>query len=192
MVIYPQGLCQFKDKIVRFRMSRNVHKFPWKRRQIVYCVGASMNCLSKWLDYWLQQLKPFISTYIKDSAQLLARIKKKLEHFPKLLAIYRRSNINVNQHWHPTRHPSLNLWLDSLTLPKGFPLEMLKEVMALVVVSNNIVFSKLLGTAMGTSGACMWATIYFAVRDMGTLIPDCGTHLPLFLCFIDNIIGITA
>ena len=24
---------------------------------------------------------------------------------------------------------------------------------------------------MGTSSACMWATIYFATHDMGTLIP---------------------
>ena len=74
-VYIHEGLYQFVDRIARFRMSAKVHKFPWKTRPIVCCVGTSMNCVSKWLDYWLQQLKPLISTYIKDSAQLLARIE---------------------------------------------------------------------------------------------------------------------
>ena len=30
-----------------------------------------MNAWSKWLDYWLQQLKHHVSTYTRDSKQLL-------------------------------------------------------------------------------------------------------------------------
>ena len=81
-VYIHEVLYQFKDKIAIFRMSGKVHTSPWKTRPIVCCVGTSMNCLSKWLDHWLQQLKPFISTYIKDSAQLLARIKLLGKIFP--------------------------------------------------------------------------------------------------------------
>ena len=80
-VYIHEGLCQFKDKIARFRMSGKVHKSPWKTRPIVCCVGTSMNCLSKWLDHRLQQLKPFISTYIKDSAQLLISYFSPFSHF---------------------------------------------------------------------------------------------------------------
>ena len=43
---------------------------------------------------------------------------------------------------------------------------------------------------MGTSAACMWATIYYAVHEMGVLIPDYTDSLLLFLRFIDDIIGI--
>ena len=43
---------------------------------------------------------------------------------------------------------------------------------------------------MGTSAACMWATIYFAVHEMGSIIPKYGNKLLLFLRFIDDIVGI--
>ena len=90
-------------------------------------------------------------------------------------------------------------WLDSLNLnnqlPANFPLEAVKEAMVLVIKNNifewgDLHFLQLLGTAMGTSAACMWATIYFTVHEMGTLIPKYGSQLPLFGQFIDVIIGI--
>ena len=42
-------------------------------RPIVCCSGTLLNCISRWLDYYLQILKPFINSYIKDSSQLLER-----------------------------------------------------------------------------------------------------------------------
>jgi len=44
---------------------------PGKMRPIVSCAGTILNHLSRWLNYWLQKIKPFIATYIKDSGQLL-------------------------------------------------------------------------------------------------------------------------
>ncbi len=62
-------------------------------------------------------------------------------------------------------------WLDELEaegkLPNGFPIEAVKFSMR-VIMKNNIFqlrvlyFLPLIGTAMGTSAACMWATLYFA------------------------------
>jgi hypothetical protein len=34
------------------------------------------------------------------------------------------------------------------------------------------------------------AYIYFAVDEIGSLIPKYGSHMPLFLQFIDNMVGI--
>ncbi|KAL7523810.1 hypothetical protein ACHAWF_000677 [Thalassiosira exigua] len=51
-------------------MTLKVHKIPYKMRPIVCCAGAFINCLSKWIDYWLQKLKLFVPTYIKDSTLL--------------------------------------------------------------------------------------------------------------------------
>ena len=52
---------------------------------------------------------------------------------------------------------------------------------------GRLVFLQLLGTAMGTSAACMWATIYVTVREMGKIMPRHGKHLPLMLRFKDDI-----
>ena len=43
---------------------------------------------------------------------------------------------------------------------------------------------------MSTPAACMWATIYFAVHEMGSIIPKVGNKLLLFLTFIDINVGI--
>ena len=65
-----------------------------------------------------------------------------------------------------------------------------------IVMTNNIFqfgdayFLQLLGTAMGTSAACMWATIYFSVHESDTLIPTFGHHLILYVRYIDDIFGI--
>ncbi|KAL7543276.1 hypothetical protein ACHAXR_013248 [Thalassiosira sp. AJA248-18] len=47
-----------------------------------------------------------------------------------------------------------------------------------------------LGTAMGTSAACMWATIYFAVREIGTLLSRYNRFMLLFKRFIGDMFGI--
>ncbi len=79
--------------------------------------------------------------------------------------------------------------------PPDFPLEAVKDTMELVMRNNlfqfgDMYFLQLLGTAMGTSAACMWATIYFAVHESGKLIPKYNNHLLLFRRFIDDMIGI--
>ena len=62
-------------QFARFRMTIKVHKKPPKMRPIVCCAGTRLNYLSKWLDYQFQRLKPFIPSYIRDSHELLAKLK---------------------------------------------------------------------------------------------------------------------
>ena len=54
---------------------------------------------------------------------------------------------------------------------------------------GNLYFLQLIGTAMGTSCACIWATIYYGVHENNCIIPKYGKHLPLFDRFLDDIIG---
>ena len=64
--------------------------------------------------------------------------------------------------------------------------------MALVMRNNifewgDLYFLQLLGTPMGTSATCMWATIYFAIHEMGFIIPKYANNLLLFCRFINDI-----
>ena len=63
----------------------------------------------------------------------------------------------------------ISWWLDELEpdLSPGYLIETVKFAMRLVMENNifefgSLHFLQLLGTAMGTSAACMWATLYFA------------------------------
>ncbi|KAL7537644.1 hypothetical protein ACHAWF_014370 [Thalassiosira exigua] len=68
-------------------MSLKAHKTPYKMRPIVCCAGTYANCLSKWIDYWLQKLKCFVPTYIKDSTSLLDQLDE-LEDLPPNAKIF--------------------------------------------------------------------------------------------------------
>ena len=112
-----EGLFKFQNKYPKFRMSAKVHKHPWKLRPIVCCSGTTLNCLSRWLDYWFQKLKPTITTYIKDSNQLLQKLKD-VKHLPQnswLFTVDAKSmytNIDT-----PHVMEVISKWLDSLSLP---------------------------------------------------------------------------
>ena len=51
------------------------------------------------------------------------------------------------------------------------------------IIKNNLFeyrdldLLQLLGTAMGTSAACMWAIIYYSVHGIGSLIPNYNQYL---------------
>jgi len=156
-----------------------------------------MNHLSRWLDYWLQKLKPFVPTYLRDSKHILALLAT-LGPLPPNARLF-TADANSMYTNIDTDHAIevIGVWLDSLKseLPRDYPLEAVKEAMELVMRNNlfewgDMFFLQLLGTAMGTSAACMWATIYFAVHESGLLIPKYNPHLLLFKRFIDDICGI--
>ena len=50
-----------------------------------------MNYQCKWLDFWFQQLKPFIPTYVKNGDQVLDKIEK-LKLTPSALHVVTDTN----------------------------------------------------------------------------------------------------
>ena len=170
-------------------------------RPIVCCCGTLLNHLSRWLDYWFQKLRPLIPAYIKDSSQLLSKLKE-LHQDGRLpfdiwlfTADARSMYTNID-----TTHTleMICKWLDKLSrdgfLPQDFPLAAVKEAMALIMLNNvfewgDLYFLQLLGTAMGTSVACTWATIYFGIHENYTLLPRFSRHLILYSRFIDDILA---
>ena len=156
------------DQFARFRMSLKIHKTPWKLRPIVCSAGTFINNLSCWLDYQLQKLKHLLPTYIKDSGQLLD-VLKLLGVLPPNAKLF-IADANSMYTNICTIH-ALNVittWLEEMEsqeqLPHGFPTKDVIEAMGLVMNNNVFVFGdlyflQLVGTAMGTSSACMWATL---------------------------------
>ena len=193
-----RSINKYPDKLARFRMTAKVHKTPYKMRPIVCCVGTFVNDWSKWLDYWLQQLKHLVPTYVKDSQQVLDDVK--LINLPpnaKLFTCDAHSMYNNIKTSHAIQ--VITWWLTDLDeqglLPALFPLEAVIEAMTIIMTNNifefgNMYFLQLLGTAMGTSSAVMWATLYYAYHEVHTLIPKHGGNLLYFRRFIDDIFGI--
>ncbi|KAL3790505.1 hypothetical protein ACHAWO_010636 [Cyclotella atomus] len=185
-------------KFARFRMTAKVHKQPWMTRPIVCCSGTFAKDWSKWLDYWFQKLKFSVPTFVKDSQQVLDEVK--LLNLPPQAKLFTcdanamYNNINTD---HAVQ--VITWWLRDLEstnqLPPDFPLDAVLDAMV-IIMKNNIFefgtcyFLQLVGTAMGTSAAVMWATLYFAYHEVHTLIPNHGQFLFYFKRFIDDMFGI--
>ena len=193
-----RALKHYPDKLARFRMMAKVHKTPWKMRPVICCAGTFMNCWSKWLDYWLQTLKPFVPTYVSNGEQVLDQIGKlKLTPCACLFttdAVSMYNNIDTDH-----AITVITWWIRDLEnknlLPEDFPSNAVISAMTTIMKNNifefgDLYFLQLLGTAMGTSAAVMWATLYYAYHEVHTLLPNHGHNLQYFIRYIDDILGI--
>ena len=64
-----RGLKRDRKGIAKFYNLVNILKNPHSLRPIVATCGTAISILSRWLDYKLKQLLPFIETYIKNSSK---------------------------------------------------------------------------------------------------------------------------
>ena len=183
-------------RIPQFYCTPKVHKKPdWKTRPIVSCVNSRMGDLSKWADVQLQKVVHLCPGYLKDSKSLIRRLKRlgKLPPSAVLMtsdAVSMYTNIDTNHGLE-----TLKKWfqLHAHELPRGYPTEMVLQAVELVMRNNIFQFDdtfwlQLTGTAMGTSLACIYATIYFSyheetriipVYSLGVTIPNVATPVPL-------------
>ena len=188
----------YPDKLARFRQMCKIHKVPWKMRPIICCAGTFMNFWSKWLDFWFQKLKPFIPSYVKNGDQVLDDIEKLKLTISSLLFVTDAHSMYNNI---DTDHAIsvITWWIKDLEgkgqLPEDFPSVAVLSAMRIIMKNNifefgDMFFLQLLGTAMGTSAAVMWATLYFAYHEVHTLLPKHGHNLLYFIRYIDDIFGI--
>ena len=189
------------NKLAKFRMSMKVHKSPWKTRPIVCCVGTWMNNWSKWLDFYLRKLTPFIPTYTRDTGTVIDFIGT-IQDLPPNAKLFTADADSMYTNIDTTHAIQvIGDWLEEIKVdpafPKNWPFEAIKEAMGLIMRFNifefgNLKIHQLRGTAMGTSSACIWATIYFAIHENNCLLPKYGKHLygHKLLRFIDDIFGI--
>ena len=180
-------------------MTIKVHKDPYKFRPIVATCGTVLSALSSWLDYKLQQLKPYISTYIKDSDDFRKQVHE-LGPLPPnariITADAKSMYTNID-----TDHALeiLRSFLEELEaegkLPLDFDIDMILEAAALVVRWNIFefgycYFKQLIGTAMGTAAAVLWAIIYYYWHEKHVLIAKWSKKMPLLKRFVDDIFAI--
>ena len=134
-------------------------------------LGTFMNAWSKWLDYQLQKLKPLIPSYVKDYQQVLRETKRlRLPLHARLFAA--DANSMYNNIFTDHAIEVISWWLNDMhekdKLPYNFPLDAVLSAMVTIMRNNifkwgDLYFLQLLGTAMGTSAAVMWATLYYAL-----------------------------
>ena len=88
-------------------------------------------------------------------------------------------------------------WFDEYPgeIPPNFPKALFLEMLETVMTTNVFEFGdtdwlQLKGTAMGTSCACLYATLYYALHERRLLLTKYSSSLIYYQRFIDDILGI--
>lgn len=149
-------------------------------RPVVSSMNSAPQVLSTHLDYLLKQVVHLCPAYLCDSWQLLKELQSlgKMPPGARLItadAVAMYTNIN-------TRHgiQSIKRWLQmhkkKNNLPAGYPIQFVVDGLKIVMKNNILQFGDTFwhqrnGTAMGTSSACMYATIYFSYHEETEILP---------------------
>lgn len=177
-----------KFRISQFYILPKVHKTPYKIRPVVSCIGSVVEIISKWLDFQLQKIVHLCPSYIEDSWKLIELLTK-LGPLPSTARIYSADATSMYTNIN-TQHglEIMKLWLNKhkTNLPLGFPpIDLICDGMKLVMENcvfefDNTQWLQLQGTAMGTSTACIYATIYYSYHEEVCLLTP--AFKPFFYC----------
>jgi hypothetical protein len=169
---YFHRVFQIYRRIPQFYTIPKVHKKPWKTRPIVSCVNSTLGYLSKYVDRHLQKVVHLCPAYLRDSQTLLDKLHD-LGPLPKTAALVTADAVSMYTNIDtPHGLTTLRKWfsLHESQLPIGFPTDMILDAIHLIMTTNVFQFDdtfwlQLTGTAMGTSLACMYATIYYSYHE---------------------------
>lgn len=170
--VYFTRVFELRRRLPQFYAIPKVHKTPWKTRPIVSCVNSTLGYLSKWVDRQLQRVVHLCPAYLKDSDSLIHKLLA-LGKLPPTAVIVIADAVSMYTNI-DTAHglQTLRDWftLHATDLPPRFPTELVLAATELIMTCNVFQFDdtywlQLCGTAMGTSLACMYATIYYSYHE---------------------------
>jgi hypothetical protein len=149
-----------------------------KTRPVISCVGSLMEIPSKWLDFHLQRVVHLCPCYLRDSWQLIEELKN-LGPLPADARLVTADAVSMYSNIH-TDHGirSIRAWLTRHSHDDGYPTDLrpsgminkICDLLHLVMTSNvfdldDTTWLQCTGTAMGTSAACVYATIYYSQHE---------------------------
>lgn len=186
-------------RIPQFYGMPKVHKnkLPVPLRPVISQCGSLSAIISTFIDYLLQPLTKFIPSYIKDSTALLNTIDA-LPKLPPNARLFTSDATSMYTNIDPNEGiPILRQYLSEYgnECEKPIAADLVCTLTELVMRSNvfqfgNTWWKQLIGTAMGTPCACIYATIFFAYFERKFILTKYKFNFFLYKRQIDDIFGI--
>lgn len=194
---FQRSIQKVGHRTPQFYLLFKVHKVPLMTRPVVSCVGSFPEIFSRWLDHHMAKFLPLASAHLKDSNQVLEETKL-LGILPIGARLFTADAISMytnilTAHGYEVFEQWFNL--NDTELPRRPPRAMFLAVLLLVMQKNVFQFDDTYwlqksGTAMGTSCACMFATLYYAWHERQTILVEFQAELLYYRRFIDDICGV--
>lgn len=186
-----------QHRLPQFYVTFKVHKEELATRPVVSCIGSFNEIYSKWLDHQISGMLPLAPGWIKDTKAVITQCIR-LGSLPSQARLFTADAVSMYTNICATHGIEVfTEWLNlsaselGLKIPRELFLAALRAVMQQNVFQlDDTHWLQLSGTAMGTSAACAYATMYYAYHERQTLLPKYKKELLYYGRFIDDIFGV--
>ena len=192
---FTRTMEQSNFRILQYYGMPKVHKETLKTRPVVSCTNSIPQVLSKHLDFHLKSVVKQCPGYLRDSRQFIDDINE-LGTLPPGARLFTAdatsmyTNIDTS---HAIQIIGKWLRMPNRKLPDSFPpIDFILKGLKIVMTNNVFQFGdtywiQLNGTAMGTSVACMYATIYYSYHEETRLLnPTVDNGIIFYRRLIDD------
>eukprot|EP00590_Aulacoseira_subarctica_P004296 CAMPEP_0172434678 /NCGR_PEP_ID=MMETSP1064-20121228/70754_1 /TAXON_ID=202472 /ORGANISM="Aulacoseira subarctica , Strain CCAP 1002/5" /LENGTH=451 /DNA_ID=CAMNT_0013182913 /DNA_START=373 /DNA_END=1724 /DNA_ORIENTATION=+ len=145
----------------------------------------------------MKALVKHVPTFLRDSSHTIEDLKL-LGPLPDYARLFTADAVSMYTNIHCEEGcAAFQGWFDDYAaeLPRNFPVALFMAVLKIVMTYNifqfdNTYWLQLSGTAMGTSCACLYATIFWGYIERKKILPKWKPLLPYLKRFIDDKLGI--
>ena len=187
---YLKRALQSCHRVPQFYITIKLHKKKLGSRPVTGSGGSLLAALSKWVDFKLQPLVKYCPAYIKDWEDLAQKLKR-IGPLPKSARLFTIDATSMYTNI-DTDHglKILEQWLLKLRreikIGADYPIELVLAITDIIMRNNYFKFGstewiQLIGTAMGTPMACIYATLYFAWKEINDILPLFKRNLPFMV-----------
>ena len=188
-------------RVPQFYGMPKVHKnkLPMPFRPVVSQCGSVFGVISIFANFKLQRLTEHIPSYILNSTSFLDDIDL-LGSLPSTAKLFTADTVGMYSNIHPAEalpkmEAYLNLFSHKLTNLCRMKIEFIIKLTRLVMLNNifkfgNTWWKQIVGTAMGTSCACVYATITFAYEERTLIQTKYSKNLGFYKRKIDDIFAV--
>jgi hypothetical protein len=179
-----------QDPFSYFYLLPKIHKTPWKTRPIISACGSITHGIARWVDQQLQPIAKRLPHYLSSSFDLKQKLSKLSLDWSRVRlftcdAVSMYTNIDTDHALQVIsdflRNHRLCDDIDAEPIICGLELVMRNNVFRF----GDTYWLQLMGCAMGTPPACMYATIYFAINEL-TFYPIFKDIVPYYFRYIDD------
>jgi len=173
-----------------------VHKNPVSLQPVVSSTNSLMLVFSTWLDFKTIELLPLISSYTRNSTDIIRDLKSL--SLPKGASIF--SANAKSMYTNIDSDLGVSTFIEFLQsnqekIPKVFPTNLFLQILDTVMRNNIFTFAdtfwlQLSGTAMGTPIACAYATIIFGHFKNTSILKEYNSNLQYYRGYIDDVFGV--
>ena len=178
-------------KPARFYLIPKIHKKNNPGRPVISSVNCHTSKLSKYVDHFIQPLAQKVKSYIRDTTDLLNKIKD-LGELPKNSILV---TMDVRSLYTNIKHEdgisALKKSLDR-RVNKEPPTEVITTLITHILTLNNFTFNgknylQMKGCAMGTVCAPSYATIYMGEFEETFIYPEIKDYCKFYARYMDDI-----